>query len=159
MADWTTLPNTAVGVGGLPSGTTVTALRDNPVAIAEGAPGAPRIAINVFSTSSGSPTFTDLDQYLGFFSFHRNTGFSSSNLFLQYSTDNGSTFASSQILFELPNDGTIRTVFFDFASGMIYFPGTNGVSYDGASSEINAIKFSGIASGGVLFYPQGGRAS
>ena len=43
MADWTTLPNAAVGVGGLPSGTTVTALRDNPVAIAEGAPGAPRI--------------------------------------------------------------------------------------------------------------------
>jgi hypothetical protein len=43
MADWTNLPNTAVGVGGLPSGTTVTALRDNPVAIAEGAPGAPRV--------------------------------------------------------------------------------------------------------------------
>ena len=43
MADWTTLPNTAVGVGGLPSGTTVTALRDNPVAIAEGAAGAPRL--------------------------------------------------------------------------------------------------------------------
>jgi hypothetical protein len=41
MADWTTLPNTAVGVGGLPSGATVTALRDNPVAIAEGAAGAP----------------------------------------------------------------------------------------------------------------------
>jgi hypothetical protein len=43
MATWTNLPNTAVGVGGLPSGTTVTALRDNPVAIAEGATGAPRI--------------------------------------------------------------------------------------------------------------------
>jgi len=42
MADWTNLPNTAVGVGGLPSGTTVTALRDNPVAIVHGAPGAPR---------------------------------------------------------------------------------------------------------------------
>jgi hypothetical protein len=44
MADWTNLPNTAVGVGGLPSGTTVTALRDNPVAIAEGAAGAPLIS-------------------------------------------------------------------------------------------------------------------
>ena len=43
MADWTNLPNQAVGVGGLPSGTTVTALRDNPVAIAEGAAGAPRV--------------------------------------------------------------------------------------------------------------------
>ena len=43
MADWTNLPNLAVGVGGLPSGTTVTALRDNPIAIAEGAAGAPRV--------------------------------------------------------------------------------------------------------------------
>ena len=43
MADWTNLPNAAVGVGGLPSGTTVTALRDNPVAIAQGAAGAPRL--------------------------------------------------------------------------------------------------------------------
>ena len=42
MADWTPLPNQAVGVGGLPSGTTVTALRDNPIAIAQGAAGAPR---------------------------------------------------------------------------------------------------------------------
>jgi hypothetical protein len=41
MADWTNLPNTAVGVGGLPSGTTVTALRDNPIAIVQGALGAP----------------------------------------------------------------------------------------------------------------------
>ena len=43
MADWTNLPNQAVGVGGLPSGTTVTALRDNPIAIAQGAAGAPRL--------------------------------------------------------------------------------------------------------------------
>lgn len=45
MADWTNLPNAAVGVGGLPSGTTVTALRDNPIALAEGKPGAPRILL------------------------------------------------------------------------------------------------------------------
>ena len=42
MADWTSIPNVAVAVGGIPSGTTVTALRDNPVSITEGAPGAPR---------------------------------------------------------------------------------------------------------------------
>lgn len=43
MPDYTDLPDTAVGIGGVPSGTTVTALRDNPLAIAEGAAGAPRI--------------------------------------------------------------------------------------------------------------------
>ena len=32
-----------MGVGGLPSGATVTALRDNPIAIAEGTAGAPKI--------------------------------------------------------------------------------------------------------------------
>ena len=50
MADWTNLPNQAVGVGGLPSGTTVTALRDNPVAIAQGAAGAPRVQMAAFPT-------------------------------------------------------------------------------------------------------------
>ena len=50
MADWTNLPNQAVGVGGLPSGTTVTALRDNPIAIAEGAAGAPRANGKMAST-------------------------------------------------------------------------------------------------------------
>ena len=56
MADWTNLPNQAVGVGGLPSGTTVTALRDNPVAIAQGAAGAPRVqdaALDTTVTSAG----------------------------------------------------------------------------------------------------------
>jgi hypothetical protein len=43
MTDFTTLSNTAVGVGGLPSGATVTALRDNPIAIAEGTSGAPKV--------------------------------------------------------------------------------------------------------------------
>ena len=52
MADWTNLPNQAVGVGGLPSGTTVTALRDNPVAIAEGAAGAPRIQTAAIQNSA-----------------------------------------------------------------------------------------------------------
>ena len=48
MTDYTILSNTAVGVGGLPSGATVTALRDNPLAIAEGTAGAPRIWLPSF---------------------------------------------------------------------------------------------------------------
>ena len=38
---WTTISNASVAVGGIPSSTTVTALRDNPVAVAEAASGAP----------------------------------------------------------------------------------------------------------------------
>jgi len=64
MADWTTLSNTAVGVGGLPSGATVTALRDNPIAIAEDAPGAPPMVGMIRKISqtviSGSPATVDI---------------------------------------------------------------------------------------------------
>jgi hypothetical protein len=59
MADWTTLIDAAVSVGGLPSGTTVTALRDNPIAIAEGAVGAPRIADAALDT--GAATTAGID--------------------------------------------------------------------------------------------------
>jgi hypothetical protein len=41
MTTWTTISNAAVAVGGIPSSSTVTALRDNPSAIAEAASGAP----------------------------------------------------------------------------------------------------------------------
>jgi hypothetical protein len=41
MTTWTDISNPAVAVGGIPSSTTVTALRDNPVALAEAASGAP----------------------------------------------------------------------------------------------------------------------
>jgi hypothetical protein len=41
MATWTSISNAAVAVGGIPSSSTVTALRDNPTAMAETANGAP----------------------------------------------------------------------------------------------------------------------
>jgi hypothetical protein len=41
MTTWTTISNAAVAVGAIPSSSTVTALRDNPVAIAGAASGAP----------------------------------------------------------------------------------------------------------------------
>lgn len=41
MATWTSISNSAVAVGGIPSSSTVTALRDNPTALAETASGAP----------------------------------------------------------------------------------------------------------------------
>ena len=41
MTTWSTISNAAVAVGAIPSSTTVTALRDNPSAIAEASSGAP----------------------------------------------------------------------------------------------------------------------
>ena len=70
MADYTDLPDTAVGIGGIPSGTTVTALRDNPIAIAEGAVGAPRIVNEAITDATiGSEKFqsgtTEVDWVAG----------------------------------------------------------------------------------------------
>ncbi len=44
MTSYTALPNSAVQAGGRPRGTTITALRDNPIAIAEGDLTAPIVA-------------------------------------------------------------------------------------------------------------------
>lgn len=41
MTTWTAITNAAVAVGGIPSSSTVTALRDNPSALAEASSGAP----------------------------------------------------------------------------------------------------------------------
>ena len=43
MTTWTSISNASVGVGGIPSSTTMTALRDNSAAMAEAATGAPAI--------------------------------------------------------------------------------------------------------------------
>lgn len=43
MSTWTTISNSAVAVGGIPASSTVTALRDNPVAIAKAATGSPAV--------------------------------------------------------------------------------------------------------------------
>ena len=68
MADYTDLPDTAVGIGGIPSGTTVTALRDNPIAIAERAVGAPKVQSDfqfleqiVITSGDASADFTAFD--------------------------------------------------------------------------------------------------
>lgn len=45
MTTWTTISNAAVAVGAIPSSTTVTALRDNPIAIAEASSASP---VNVY---------------------------------------------------------------------------------------------------------------
>ena len=85
MADWTNLPNTAVGVGGLPSGTTVTALRDNPVAIAEGAAGAPKIQYDAIDQGLAQQPAGGLGTYV----FGRQSDFTNRNL--------GETLAGSSI--------------------------------------------------------------
>jgi len=105
MADYTDLPDTAVGVGGIPSGTTVTALRDNPIAIAERAVGAPKVLGANYDildrvVISGTPTAVDLtfdgtnydEIIINLISLVPATD--GSALWLRTSTDGGSTFSA-----------------------------------------------------------------
>ena len=44
MPDWTSIPNSALAVGAPPRAADAVALRDNPIAMARGAPGAPTVS-------------------------------------------------------------------------------------------------------------------
>jgi len=56
---WTNIDNALVSVGALPFATTVQALRDNPIAIANGDAGAPKVQNAALATISASVLATD----------------------------------------------------------------------------------------------------
>jgi hypothetical protein len=177
MADWTTLPNTAVGVGGLPSGTTVTALRDNPIAIAEGAAGAPKVrgsanSVNLIATgtmTSAVQSFSiiDIPSHIDFI-FETDPGFtvagSTTGFIVDVSVDNGANWV--QVLNEDASVGSNTRVnaickcFNDgFFINAVRFPDGAQTSFTPGSfaSGINAIRFrvgggSTISSAIVKFY-------
>lgn len=108
MTDYTTLSNTAVGVGGLPSGATVTALRDNPIAIAEGTSGAPKVqglalanyyiaSVNNSGTTESAIVLPDGVDLLRL-DVSGITASTSIILQIAFSTDGGSTYGGWEIL-------------------------------------------------------------
>ena len=52
MADWTNIPDVDVEAGGIPKGSTITALRDNVTAAFEGAVGGPKLVNNAVANST-----------------------------------------------------------------------------------------------------------
>jgi len=168
MADWTNLPNQAVGVGGLPSGTTVTALRDNPVAIAEGAAGAPRVQARgrafeylpqVTGTGTNINGWTGLDPLAVVSIFAR--GASSSGAFIQFraSNDGGSNYGSwINTLFPQSglNDSGFVAIF--LSAGLIR-GNSNNAQYSSplGVQNINALQVRGSASA-ISFYSAVGYA-
>ena len=175
MADWTTLPNAAVGVGGLPSGTTVTALRDNPVAIAGGASGAPRnlhrsIPLGYLPNISFTLTpagYDDLDPLtsLDINVFATLTG-TSQNLQIRSSANNGGTWGS-WVTLQLFADGQARAYHggFNLVTGVLNVSGLGpsltppvfSLNLNTGVTNVNAFQFrfsggdgSGLANGRVL---------
>ena len=60
---WTNIPDVDVEAGGIPKGSTITALRDNPIAIAEGAVGAPAIELPAIQAALGDVSFGSVGSY------------------------------------------------------------------------------------------------
>ena len=154
MTDYTTLSNTAVGVGGLPSGATVTALRDNPIAIAEGTSGAPKVqsaALNMKviaslgvltglgrvasllcqSTVSASPSGGDA---------------TTAQLRYRLSSDGGSTFGSWTILNSVSSTAS-ATVQATKSNILTVGPTYNAIEFgqNGGSSTFFALGIVGVA--------------
>jgi len=109
---WTTISNALVAVGAKPFATTIQALRDNPVAIAEGATGAPQVhpaALETFRgvvsiTGTTEQTYLDLDRYVVIRAdVHMVAANSATTTTFQvrYSNDNGSTWGSYQAITNL----------------------------------------------------------
>lgn len=108
MTTWTSIPNAAVAAGGRPRGSVVTALRDNPIALAEGASGAPRIVGKALDLWLATLTLTgttavgvsDLDDYAAIRIELSEVGTPSGGASIQarFSDDNGSTWGSFQAI-------------------------------------------------------------
>lgn len=105
MATWTTITDSQVDPDAPLTSGLAYAWRDNPVAIAEGASGAPKIARNIYggsATGSGSVTFTGIDAFSGVDMLINFTGSSAGSvtfsLVLEFSND-GSTWLAGATIF------------------------------------------------------------
>lgn len=180
MADWTDPPYPQLVAGKPWTDEKAAAAFENPVAIAEGAPGAPRVealAQKVFPVVSGAEAqtqvFTGLGDYYGIeFEAYIKTD---TNRIVQfaYSTDNGSTWSANQIIGTTASDsyglsfvhgtfdfatGNLRSIFSSKPAGAPVLTVTS-VSMEGASLQIDAIRIQ-VASGLVIamIKPNGGTA-
>lgn len=130
--------------------------RDNPIAIAEGAAGAPKIVTRKFTSGAAAQTqtFTGLGDYGGvdFQLFARNTGAATYDLQFQFSSNGGSSWSTARLINSV-GSGTGSNYMslsghFDFATGLLSIIGNDGIqpfrmsaTLSGASLSIDAIRF------------------
>jgi len=107
MADWTTIPDTQIEPKAPVTSELMTALRDNPVAIAQGATNAPKIAESwrTVSSTSTSATLGDIEYGQGarvevYFGGTLAAG-STTTIKAAISSDNGSTYPEEASLLSL----------------------------------------------------------
>jgi len=154
MTTWTDLSAGAVGVGGIPSGSTVTALRDNPVAIAEGATGAPRVTaiartcVKIFGAPGAGTdmVITGLAGYGGVTLDMQTRSGTTNSLMMNVSTDNGSTWSANYPVMSGNGDFVVIHAYYNFSDG-VYENAYSGTSTTTESGAINALRFRRVSGG------------
>lgn len=174
MATYTAITNGQIDQDSPITQPLMAALRDNPIAMAEGDSSAPKFALQAqvagtYATSiNGTAVFTNLDDFAGveFNVLAQEIGGTEagSDVLFEYSTDNGSTWSSSTTLGTIDsNKRASAQGYFNFADGtlvsLMYHGGTNNfftnTTMSGASNSINALRF-GCDRIAVILKPNGG---
>lgn len=129
MPAYTNIPNSAVQPGGRPRGSTVTALRDNPLAIAEGATGAPRVLGKALGSTyvgqgtwSGTTaaTFLALDAMGTIHLTYTFSGFAATQpIQVRFSNDNGATYGSFLTLLTTSERAGFGSAMINLQSGVV----------------------------------------
>ena len=147
---WTTISNALVAVGAKPFATTVQALRDNPVAIADGDINAPKVRgsavllarsfLNITGTAQAG--WTDLDRVKVMrFDFSQTTGAAASDMQVRFSTNGGGSWSAYQAIATLGaavNSTAVGTLWLDLPSGDFQVFGFRTVTAGGNPIFINS---------------------
>ena len=144
---WTTITNALVEVGAKPFATTIQALRDNPVAIADGDTGAPRVKGKALGStfvgygSSNGTTFTNFTDLDGMQTIKvdilKEDGYSGSpTIEVQFSSDNGATWGSAQDLSLSTFPGP------EIAQGSVYINLVSGMARGFYAGNVTAVSVS-----------------
>lgn len=174
MATYTAITNGQIDQDSPITQPLMAALRDNPIAMAEGDSSAPKFALQAqvagtFATSSGgTAVFTNLDDFAGaeFTVLAKEvTGVSANNVTIEYSTDNGSSWSTPVTIGTVQDDADgMGNGYLNFSDGALVgiFFGSQSVdtrftntTMSGASSSINALRF-GCDRIAVILKPNGG---
>lgn len=152
MADWTTIDTNSLLPGEPWTSNKALAAFENPQAIAEDATGAPKIVRKMKVQTLALTPYTNLDEYGGI-EFTYVLRAENPLVNLAYSTDNGSTWSSNQVIGSIDTGGTPYVIrgegYFDFATGKLvsfahtaFFSDIINTTVAGASLSINAIRIS-----------------
>lgn len=163
MATYTTIPDTEIDQDSPVTQPLMTALRDNPLAIAEGTAGAPKVlgsgldvVIGAYSLEAADATLTGLDRVrwlAGDFTVETTTAVVR-NFQVRTSTDNGASWGSYTTLFSIGgSSGYAGKFYFDLQTGAFWSRGRNTdvIGTVTVPANVNAAEFRTSATNGLTY--------